>query len=196
MKIAITGTMGSGKSQVLDYLKDKGFPTSNADAVVDSLYRHDPVLIQEMVTLFSPSVLTNGVVDKRKLREDYFKDKNLMNQANDLIHRRVYEYIKDLSLEQDELIFFEVPLLFETNKQRAFDEIWFIHTNDKLRLHRLRKYRQMDWAEIEQREQYHMKPLLKKFMSDVIISNDADIEQLHKKIDEQLERILHDFKQN
>lgn len=196
MKIAITGTMGSGKSQVLDYLKDKSFPTSNADAVVDTLYRHDPVLIQQMVSLFSPSVLTDGVVDKRKLREDYFKDKSLMNQANDLIHRRVYTYIKELSLDQQELIFFEVPLLFETNKQRAFDEVWFIHTSDDIRLHRLRKYRQMDWAEIEQREQYHMKPLLKKFMSDVIISNDANVEQLYKKIDQQLERILHDFKQN
>ena len=196
MKIAITGTMGSGKSQVLHYLKNQGYHVSDADAIVDHLYAHDPILIQQLVELFSPAILSDGQVDKAKLKGLYFESEVLMGQANALVHQQVYAYLKELVINREELIFIEVPLLFETNKQKAFDEVWFIDTSETLRIQRLIENRAMTLQEIKQREKFHMKPLLKRFMSDVIIDNDQSLDKLYNQIDQHLERITHDFKQD
>lgn len=194
MKIAITGEMGSGKSLVANYLKQKGYPVIIADEVVDDLYTIDQSLIDEMIEIFSEEILTLGSIDKKKLKQSYFLYPDKMQQANEIIHQKVYEYMENFDAMGQRVVFFEVPLLFETNKASIFDEVWFIHTSKKIRLERLQHFRKMGMDEINQRQQFHMKPILKKFMSDVIIDNDLSIHNLYQQIDQQIERMSHDTK--
>ena len=117
-----------------------------------------------------------------------------MQQANHLIHEKVYQHIEQMKDKHNKPLFFEIPLLFETNKAWLFDEIWFIEVSEDIRLERLINQRNMTQEEISEREQFHMKPILKKFMSDVIIDNELSISKLYQQIDENLERIHHDTK--
>ena len=84
MKIAISGTMGSGKSQVANYLKEKGYTVSIADEVVEHLYNKDKELIKAMVDIFSSEILSWGKIDKNKLKDFYFKyPENATSQSSD-----------------------------------------------------------------------------------------------------------------
>ena len=57
MHVAITGSMGSGKSEVIDILKSFKLPVLSADEIVSSLYETD-FIKEEMVKLFGSSALT------------------------------------------------------------------------------------------------------------------------------------------
>ena len=57
MHIAITGTMGSGKTEVVEILKSLKIPVLNADDIVSELYQKDEIK-EKMKELFGQEALS------------------------------------------------------------------------------------------------------------------------------------------
>lgn len=121
-KIAVTGGIGSGKSTVLSFLKEKGYSVFSCDEIYKTLLL-DGEYIQKLKKLF-PSVVYNGQMDRRLLADIVFQDKNALAQLNEVAHplimQRLFESMQKCT---DMLTFAEVPLLFERNYQSNFDAI-------------------------------------------------------------------------
>ena len=119
MKIAITGTIGSGKSTVASYLRNKGYFVFDCDEVNRELLNSD-ILID-----YFPECYDDGLLDKKKLANIVFNDEKKRLLLESIMHPLILERMKKESGKHDPF-FAEVPLLFEVNWDKFFDEILLV----------------------------------------------------------------------
>jgi dephospho-CoA kinase len=186
-KIAITGSMGSGKSSVSNYLRKLGYAVFDADAIVHQLYAHDKSLKDAMVTRFGKEILFNNQVSTKRLREfliEFPKQKWIVEK---LVHPRVLsQWIKFYTSTKDTIVFGEIPLLFEVGWEHYFDKIWFVYAEPDIIKQRLITHRNLDEATIAAMLKWQMDPQKKCAQSSFVLYNNTEIKSLYDQIDTQL----------
>ena len=143
--IGITGSIGTGKSTVSNLIKAEGYPIIDTDSIVHDIYKKDLGLIKKLVKEFGDGILTKTKdIDRKKLGEIVFGDKDKLRKLNELVHPLVKEKtLKMIEKLDDGLIFLDVPLLFETDFYKLCDytvvvyadmdnQIWRIMARDKV----------------------------------------------------------------
>ncbi len=132
-KIAITGGIGSGKSTVSAYLKEKGFPVFSCDEIYKDILEM-PHYISQLQTIF-PSTIINGKLDKIALSKIVFSDNNAREKLNQLAHPLIMKTLFEKMNEQSsKFVFAEVPLLFEENYESQFDDVIVIKREKEKRI--------------------------------------------------------------
>lgn len=187
MRIAITGSMGSGKSTVARLLREMGYVVKDADLIAKEHLESD-IVKQALIHRYGQSILTcNNTIDKTYLASRIFNYPSEKKQLEDLLYPYVYA---ELTRRSEELIeFSEVPLLFESNGEHYFDEIWVVVSDEKKLFERLQKDRGYTDEMIQERLIHQMSQHDKIVRADVIIDNNTDIEDLKNQILENVERI-------
>lgn len=189
MKIAITGTIGGGKSQVSKYLKQKGYPVFDADKLVHTYYDFKGRLYHEVIKLLGPSILNEDETINRDLMANIiFNDQKLLEKVESLVFPTVSKHMDDLYDSQEGLVFFEVPLLYEAKLESTFDKVIMVTAPQLLRYERLIN-RGMRLEDIKRRSARHLDETTKIERADYVILNDEDIESLYKKVEAVLERL-------
>ena len=115
MIVGLTGGIASGKSTVSKYLAEKGFKVYDADKIAKDSSKKN--LVHEVIILkVGDKILTeDGKVDRKKLKEIVFADKDKLKKLNAIIHPKVIDFYRELKEKNtDETIIFDVPLLFES----------------------------------------------------------------------------------
>ena len=128
MIIGVSGKIASGKSEVLKVLKKKGFYCIDADEIVRELYKSGGEGARKIKELFGPNYLNDdGSVNRKKLREFVFVDKEKLDVLNDSIHPFVFDEIR-LILKKNsyENVAIEAAY-FESNcLGKLVDKIWWV----------------------------------------------------------------------
>ncbi|WP_237037492.1 dephospho-CoA kinase [Mediannikoviicoccus vaginalis] len=108
----ITGGICSGKSTVMNFLRENGFKTFSADEIVHELYERKEVAIEIAKIFDGRDVLDRrGHVDRKKLSKYLFDEKEKRLELENLIHPMVIREIISLGNEnRHEAYFFEIPL--------------------------------------------------------------------------------------
>lgn len=182
MHIAITGSIGSGKSEVASILRDLGYTVLSADAVVDTLYQSDLVKSQLVKILGSSALTCMNDVDKAYVSFRIFNDSSQRKKIEALIHPLVYQtLIEDAKRSKSKLIFSEVPLLFESEGQAYFDGSLLISCDEALALERLEK-RGLSQEEALRRLRTQMPLSQKRALSTYEIENNTSQEALREKV--------------
>ena len=134
IKIGITGSIASGKTTASKILARKRGLLFSADKVVQKLYR---------IERFKKIIATKFKIKlnskfKVNLKEKILKDKAYLNKLEGIIHPRVRkEMLIFLKINRNKkFLFFEIPLLIESNLAKYFDKVIFIKSSKKLRLKR------------------------------------------------------------
>lgn len=189
-KIAITGSIGSGKSTVSQYLRSRGFYVADSDAIVKDLYQQDNRLKARFVEWFGESIILNGEVDKRRLKQLFLEDQHNRKKVETYVHQRVKERLFDFMDQHSEsaVVFCEVPLLFEVNWQHEFDETWLVVTSRDVLIKRLQSYRGMSLEAIEHMLMWQMSVEEKIAKADVVIENQGSLERLYELVDQLVDR--------
>lgn len=185
MKIAITGTIGSGKSEVSLYLQEKGYYVFDCD-------RANAYLLQEgnlghfLVKEAFSDCFDGDTLNKEKLASRVFSNKEDKKILEDIMHPLILDMMK--SYEDVDPFFAEVPLLFEANWQDYFDKSLLVVANeDDIKNRLLEKgYRQED---INKRINNQMPLKDKMKMASQIIYNNGSLIDLHNLIDDWLKDI-------
>lgn len=142
--IGITGGVGSGKSQILDYLHDKyGATIYVADDVSKKLQKKGGKCYEPIVEYFGTEVLEeNGEIDRMKLADIVFNDKEKLEKLNSIVHPAVKEAVRDKIKREEKkktnLFFLEAALLLEEHYEEICDELWYIYVTADRRMQRLR----------------------------------------------------------
>jgi len=124
MIIGLTGGIASGKSTVSKYLAEKGFKVYDADKIAKDI-SEKKLVQEEIIATFGDKILEeNRNIDRKKLKEIVFEDKEKLKQLNAIIHPKVIDFYKKLKEKNtDEIIIFDVPLLFESGIEKFCDKI-------------------------------------------------------------------------
>ena len=136
--VAITGPIGSGKSEVLHLFEKHGYKALNADEITHNLYKEKTV--QNEIKKFIPTlVIENGEINRNNLREYLIANPNKKKRLEKYVHSLVSDYIVNEIKHSKQNIAMEVPLLFESHLDDFADVIVYVDTDEKVRKERLIK---------------------------------------------------------
>lgn len=146
--IGITGGVGAGKSQILTYLEENySCRVLRADEVAHLLEEPHEVCYEKIVQLLGREILSSDdTIDKKKMAQIIFSDQSLLEQVNAIIHPAVKKYVisqieKEREIGKIQFFFLEAALLIEDHYDEILDEMWYIHTDAKIREKRLMESR-------------------------------------------------------
>lgn len=169
-KIAITGNIASGKSEV-EKIIAQYFPVYDADKIAHKFL---------------------GNVDRRALGEKVFSDPVARKQLEDYIHPKVKDEILNIfALSQDEkFVFVSIPLLFETGFDKLFDKILFIKCDNNIRLEHLMKRNSFTKEQALARMNSQMPQEDKIAKSDYVITNNSTLDELKRQVTKFIDELL------
>jgi dephospho-CoA kinase len=124
IRIALTGSIGMGKSTVARMFERAGIPVFDADAEVRQLQGPGGALV-EMIGLRFPGTVHNGVLDREKLAELVLEDPRQLAELETIVHPAVRD-ARAAFIDKHRgapALLFEIPLLFETGGEDEFDKI-------------------------------------------------------------------------
>jgi len=124
LRLALTGSIGMGKSTVARMFERAGIPLFDADAVVRDLQANDPQLIEAIGARF-PGTLREGVLDREELARRVLGYPDELTALEAIVHpavQRAREHFVETNRTAPALLF-DIPLLFETGGEQAFDKI-------------------------------------------------------------------------
>ncbi len=196
--IGITGAIGSGKSTVASFLKEKGAIVIDADQVAREVVEPGKPAWKQVVDYFGESILlSSGEIDRRELGKRVFGYPEELARLNEIVHpyviteieRRVEQLRSELKNGQAVVV--DVPLLFEAGMHTHCDITVAVTAAKEIRMERLLE-RGMSRAEIERRmESQKAKDILEQ-QADVIIENNGTLAELKEKVNELWKRIQND----
>lgn len=145
--IGITGGVGAGKSEVLGYIADRWNATVvEADEVGYLVMQPGKACYKPIIDLFGKEILREDqTFDREKIASIVFRDKDLLEKMNAIVHPAVKEYIKKAiereRKEDTDLFIVEAALLIEDKYDEICDELWYIYADEETRTERLMKNR-------------------------------------------------------
>ena len=193
-KIAITGNIASGKSQVEKELISLGYKVVDTDKINHFILASDINVINEIKEAFKNDDITDelGKISREKLGKIVFSVDYKKVKLEEILHKRIFEKINDFYEENrnEKIIFVSVPLLFESKQEKNFDKIIFISADEDIRLERLIKRNNYtkEYAKIRIKSQENEKNKIEK--SDFIIYNNSDLSNLKKQIKDVLNQLI------
>lgn len=137
--VAITGGIGSGKSEALKAFARHGAATVSSDEIVHHLLRHSDVRDKIVERVGNGVVGPDGEIDRTALATTVFNDRDALAFLEQLLHPLVAaEYLKwrdDLARLPNPpgVCVTEVPLLYEVGGETRFDKVVVITAPTKLR---------------------------------------------------------------
>lgn len=181
--IAITGSIGTGKSTVCTIIRSMGFKIIDCDKVVHQLYLEKDI-INQVQSLF-PTVVIKNQIDRKKLGQIIFNDKEAKQALEELIH----PYVRSELEKVDDNTIVEVPLLFESKMEDIFDIVICVACDEKLQIKRVMERNKINATSAKNiiNNQMSIKDKIEK--SDYVIYNDGDMNQLIKDTKDLIKKI-------
>ena len=138
--IALTGGIGSGKSLAAQYFAELGALVIDADQLARDVISRGTEGFDEVVSYFGDSILKDGDIDRRALGELVFNDSKAMTVLEGIVHPRVTTEFNEAvqSLSGDQILIYEIPLLFEKKAHDRFDTVITVEADMEQRIERLR----------------------------------------------------------
>ncbi len=193
-KIAITGGIGSGKSMAASLIEGMGYPVFSCDEIYKKVLRSADYI--QKIKEYFPAALSGGEIDRKKLAEIVFCDEEKRGTLNRLAHPLVMKNLKTkMEACKGELIFAEVPLLFEGNFEGEFDEILVIERDLASRIRSVQIRDGLDSNDVQKRIRaqfdYHSEEgqARMKNCHTRIIENDGSVERLLEKIEKFIQSV-------
>lgn len=125
MKIlGLTGSVGMGKSTAAAMFRQMGIPVYDADAAVHTMMRRGGAAVAKVAVAF-PGVKKDGAIDRLLLGQRVFGNEAAMKRLEAIIHPLVRAderaFLDRMRRRKAPLVVMDVPLLFESGRQRRYD---------------------------------------------------------------------------
>ena len=124
IRLALTGSIGMGKSTVAQMFRRFGVPVFDADAVVRRLQGPGGPLVAKIEERFAGTTGKHGV-DRDALSQRVLGDPDELAALEAIVHPAVHHERTRFIVENGDAraLLFEIPLLFETGGEDAFDKV-------------------------------------------------------------------------
>ena len=193
--IAITGGIASGKSTVCSYIKDK-YQAYIFDADKEAKKLIQSELVHEEIQKAFPGIQD---LSKKSIADKAFKDQESQKKLNDIIHPIIGDVIFQRINQKKSLHKFflvDAALIIEsgifTTYQKNGAKLILIVADKDIRLNRAIERGNLSKETINDRIKLQMQDNLKVKYADFIIENNSDQSELFNKVDQIMEKIIHE----
>jgi dephospho-CoA kinase len=176
IKIALTGSIGMGKSTVAKMFEDAGVPVFDADSVVRQLQGPGGALVEKIGELF-PGAVRCGTLDRECLAHIVLADPEKLKALEGIVHPAVQAWRQafvDKHAGASALVF-EIPLLFETGGERQFDKVITVSAPAGVQRARVLARQGMSLAKFESILNRQMPDEEKRRRADFVIDTGTDL---------------------
>ena len=187
--IGLTGGIGTGKSEVLSILRDLGASTVEADLLAHEIYSPGKPAWQDIIDTFGSSILTaEQQINRKKLGEIVFANKNKLSKLNQIVHPRMFEHLKDFIEEQKiagvRLLVIEAAVLIEAGWTEMVDSVWVVKASKGTIINRLKKKTTLTEKQITQRINAQISDAQRQEKANEILTNNGDKSDLRDQVRE------------
>lgn len=180
--IAVTGGIGSGKSEVCRYLQSLGYNTLDCDVLAKEVsVRADT--IEQVRRLLGDEYIANGQLNRAAIRNKVFADESVLRQYNAIFFDQIKKLLDERLAELNGIVFVEVSVF------DAFDypwrEVWLVESAAETRVDRAMCRDGSSRKAIEN----IMSRQSVCVTSNLTIENDGSLSELKSKVDNALRRM-------
>ena len=187
MIIGITGSIGSGKTTAARIFSKFHYSRIDADKIGHELLKSDKKIKNKIIKDFGKEILDkNKNIDRKKLGDLVFNDKNELKKLNLIMHPLIIDEIKNQIKNiqkkggNDARIIIDAPLLIETSLKDYVDKIVVIRSDKNKTMKRLNKRYPEELIERILKVQTPLEEKLK--YADFVIENDNGFKNLEKQV--------------
>lgn len=124
--VALTGSIGMGKSATANMFRANGVPVWDADAAVHEIYAAGGPAVEPVRARF-PNAVVDGAVDRERLSAEVLGNDAAIRDLERIVHPLVGEHRAAFRAEADaagaDIVVVDVPLLFETGGEKKVDAV-------------------------------------------------------------------------
>ena len=181
----MTGGIGSGKSEALKIFESLNIKVIDLDKISKEITETNHQAIKDIKSAFGNVFDKDNRLDRKKLRELIFSDKNKKINLEKILHPKILEEVKKKlnALSDEPYVVIDIPLLFETNQYTSLISRSLVidcEVNDQIE--RVKKRDGIDTSIIQSimDQQIDRRSRIEK--GDDIVLNDGSIEKLTESI--------------
>jgi dephospho-CoA kinase len=190
LKVGLTGGIGSGKSLVCSIFRILHIPVFEADREAKIIMESDREVRSALIELLgSRAYNAGGTPDRKWLAEKIFKDKDIIEKVNSIIHPVVRRSFSAWWKKQHSpYVVHEAAILFESGAYELMDINVLVTAPVEMRIKRVMLRDGISREQVEVRMNNQWPDTKKRGLANFIILNDeseflvSQVLDLHKKI--------------
>ncbi len=195
--IGLTGGIASGKSTVSAELRRLGLPIFDADAEAKlAVAKGSEGLAQVITALGSEYLTAEGELNRAKVAERVFHDKDALKTIEAIIHKIVWaraeQFMQENRSAEKQLAVLDVPLLIECGWHKLVDSVWLVAVSRKQQIERAMLRSGMTADEVEARIAAQMSLAEKKKYADIVLDNSGTLEETLAAVHKELAQLTGD----
>jgi dephospho-CoA kinase len=132
--VALTGSIGMGKTTTAALFAEEGVPVWDADAAVHRLYGPSGAAVAPILSAFGPVGDGAGGIDRQALSSVVLNDGAALRNLEAIVHPLVAQdrsdFLQEVRAEGHSLALIDVPLLFETGGERQVDHVVLVSCDE------------------------------------------------------------------
>ncbi|CAJ1003635.1 MULTISPECIES: dephospho-CoA kinase [Bacillales] len=195
MILGLTGGIATGKSTVTAMLRERGIPVIDADQIAREVVEKGKPAYEAIVRHFGRDILlADGQINRKKLGEIVFSDEAERQKLNAIVHPEVRRVMREEAEAAErngaDIVFMDIPLLFESKLQHLVDKIVVVYAPASVQLARMLERDELDEEQAHKRLRAQWPIEQKKQLADFLIDNTGTREETER----QVERLLAELK--
>jgi len=181
--LALTGSIGMGKSTVAAMFAEAGIPTFDADAVVRQLQGPGGRLVPTIEARF-PGTTRGGAVDRDALSATVLGDRDALAALEAIVHPAVHHERTRFIVEHGDepALLFDIPLLFETGGDEAFDKVIVVSARAEVQRERVLSRPGMTGQKFEQILSRQLPDEEKRARADFVVDTSGTLEETRAQV--------------
>ena len=180
--VGLTGGIGSGKSTILNYFREHGYPCFESDEVGKKLLEVE--LKETVLNLFGEEVYnTKGILDRKVLSKKVFSNSKLLETLNNIVHPAVNETFEKFKNKYQDfpIIVKEAAILIESGSYKSCDIVVLVKAPLDERIKRIVTRDSVNVSEVVARINNQWDDKKKEKYADYVIENISLVET-HEKV--------------
>ncbi len=199
MILGLTGGIATGKSTVTGMLRERGIPVIDADQIAREVVEPGKPAYEAIVRHFGREILLeDGQIDRKKLGEVVFSDETERQKLNAIVHPEVRRVMREEAEAAEaggaEIVFMDIPLLFESKLQHMVEKIAVVYAPADMQLARMIERDELEEEQAQKRLRAQFPIDQKKSEADFLIDNSASREETVKQVEQMLAVIRAELK--
>ena len=188
IKLALTGSIGMGKSATAAMFAARGVPVYDADAAVHAVYAPGGEAVAPIEAEFPGVTNAQGGIDRTMLRQRVVDDTAAMKRLEAIVHPIVgglqRAFLEKAAADGHAMVVLDIPLLFETGGDKRADAILVVSAPPDVQKARVLARGQMTEAEFEAILARQVPDSVKRGRADFVIDTSQGFAHAEQRVDE------------